>query len=198
MKRVVDFAISAFMLIMLFPFFMLAALMIRFTSPGPAFFRQRRVGRNGRNFYLLKFRTMFVLQDAEKGRFEPGSSARVTRIGRVLRKTKLDELPQLWNVLKGDMALVGPRPEVRKWTGVYPERWALVHTVRPGITDPAAIVFRNEEEILAGSPDPENTYQFEILPKKLEMYEAYVRNRSFAGDLKLIFRTLIAIWKGRA
>jgi lipopolysaccharide/colanic/teichoic acid biosynthesis glycosyltransferase len=198
MKRVVDFAISAFMLIMLFPFFMLAALMIRFTSPGPAFFRQRRVGRNGRNFYLLKFRTMSVLQDAEKGRFEPGSSARVTRIGRVLRKTKLDELPQLWNVLKGDMALVGPRPEVQKWTEVYPERWALVHTVRPGITDPAAIVFRNEEEILADSPDPEYTYQFKILPKKLEMYEVYVKNRSFAGDLKLIFRTLIAIWKGRA
>jgi len=185
-------------LIVLFPVFAVVAFMVYFSSPGPVFFRHQRVGRHGRDFTVFKFRTMMVSKGAETGAFEAGSRGRVTRVGRFLRKTKVDELPQLWNVLRGDMSLVGPRPEVRKWTEVYPERWALVHTVRPGITDPASIVFRNEEEILAGSLDPENTYRFEILPKKLEMYEEYVKNRSFAGDLKLIFRTLVALWKGRA
>lgn len=116
MKRVVDFVLSALGLIVLSPLFFIIAVIVSLTSPGPAFFRQFRIGRNGCSFKMLKFRTMTVLQDAEKGSFEAGSSARVTRIGRVLRQTKLDELPQLWNVLKGDMALVGPRPEVRKWT----------------------------------------------------------------------------------
>lgn len=193
-----DIILAALGLLLVSPFFLIIIVLIRLTSPGPAFFRQLRVGRNGRSFIILKFRTMTMLRDAENGKFEAGSSARVTRIGRILRRTKLDELPQLWNVLRGDMSLVGPRPEVRKWTEVYPERWRRVLAVRPGITDPAAIVFRNEEEILAGSPNPEDAYQFQILPKKLDMYEAYVKNRSFAGDLELIFRTLIAIWKGRA
>jgi lipopolysaccharide/colanic/teichoic acid biosynthesis glycosyltransferase len=185
-----DFVLSAFGLVALFPLFFIIAVMVRLTSPGPAIFRQIRIGRNGRSFNMLKFRTMTVLQDAEKGSFEAGSSARVTRSGRVLRQTKLDELPQLWNVLKGDMALVGPRPEVRKWTLVYPERWAFVHTVRPGITDPAAIAFRNEEDILAAADDPEKAYRLEVLPKKLDMYETYVKTRSFGGDLKIICRTL--------
>jgi len=193
MKRVVDFVLSAFGLIALSPLFLIIAVIVRLTSPGPAIFRQLRVGRNGRSFNMLKFRTMTVLQDAEKGNFEAGSSARVTRSGRVLRQTKLDELPQLWNVLKGDMALVGPRPEVRKWTLVYPERWAFVHTVRPGITDPAAIVFRNEEDILAAAADPEKAYRLEVLPKKLDMYETYVKTRSFGGDLKIICRTLYEV-----
>ncbi|MCG2819995.1 MAG: sugar transferase, partial [Actinomycetia bacterium] len=105
-------------------------------------------------------------------------------------------LPQLWNVLAGDMSMVGPRPEVRKWTEVYPERWAFVHTVRPGITDPAAIAFRYEEEFLASADDPEKTYRLEVLPKKLDMYETYVRNRSFGGDLKIIWRTLREVLHG--
>lgn len=193
MKRVVDFVLSAFGLIALSPLFLSIAVIVRLTSPGPAIFRQIRVGRNGRSFNMLKFRTMTVLQDAEKGSFEAGSPARVTRSGHVLRQTKLDELPQLWNVLKGDMALVGPRPEVRKWTLVYPERWAFVHTVRPGITDPAAIAFRNEENILAAADDPEKAYRLEVLPKKLDMYETYVKTRSFGGDLKIICRTLYEV-----
>jgi len=193
MKRVVDFVLSALGLIVLSPLFFIIAVIVSLTSPGPAFFRQFRIGRNGCSFKMLKFRTMTVLQDAEKGSFEAGSSARVTRIGRVLRQTKLDELPQLWNVLKGDMALVGPRPEVRKWTLVYPERWAFVHKVRPGITDPAAIAFRNEEDILAAASDPEKAYRLEVLPKKLDMYEMYVKTRSFSGDLKIICRTLYEV-----
>jgi len=138
---------------------------------------------------------MTVQPGAEKGSFEVGSTQRVTAVGRFLRKTKLDELPQLWNVLIGDMSLVGPRPEVRKWVEAYPERWAFVHTVRPGITDPASIKFRNEEKLLARSPDPERTYRDEILPQKLALYEEYVRTRSFCGDIKLIFATIVALFK---
>jgi lipopolysaccharide/colanic/teichoic acid biosynthesis glycosyltransferase len=133
---------------------------------------------------------MAVRKDAEKGSFDAGSTTRVTRIGKILRKTKLDELPQLWNVLKGDMSLVGPRPEVRKWVEVYSERWCFVHQVRPGITDPASIKFRNEEEILSKSDNPEKTYKDEILPLKLSLYEQYVQDRTFLGDIKLIFQTL--------
>jgi len=193
MKRVVDFVFSAFGLIVLLPVITVVAVMVRLTSPGPAFFRQLRVGRNGRSFILLKFRTMTVLQDAEKGSFDAGSSARVTRIGRVLRKTKLDELPQLWNVLKGDMALVGPRPEVRKWVDAYPDYWDRILTVRPGITEPGAIEFRNEEDILAAQSEPESYYRNVILPRKLDLYEEYVQTRSFWGDFRILLRTVWAV-----
>ncbi len=142
---------------------------------------------------LFKFRTMTVRKGTEQGSFDAGSAARVTRVGAFLRKTKLDELPQLWNVLKGDMSLVGPRPEVRKWVEAYPERWARVLTVRPGITDPASIEFRNEEDILAASPDPERTYREVILPRKLDLYEEYVRTRSFWGDVGILLKTVWAV-----
>lgn len=136
---------------------------------------------------------MTNLAGAEKGSFDAGSSRRVTNVGRILRRTKMDELPQLWNVLKGDMSLVGPRPEVRKWVEVYPERWSEVLTVRPGITDPASIVFRHEEEILARSENPEAAYRDEILPRKLDLYQQYVRTRSFGGDLLILMKTLVAL-----
>jgi len=193
MKRIVDFVLSALGLVVLSPLLLLIAVLVRLTSPGPAFFRQLRVGRNGRSFILLKFRTMTVLQDAEKGSLEVGSSARVTRVGRVLRKTKLDELPQLWNVLKGDMAMVGPRPEVRKWVDAYPDHWGRILTVRPGITDPGAIEFRNEEDILAAQSEPETYYRNVILPRKLDLYEEYVQTRSFWGDLWILLRTVWAV-----
>jgi len=193
MKRIVDFVLSALGLVVLSPLLLLIAVLVRLTSPGPAFFRQLRVGRNGRSFILLKFRTMAVLQDAEKGSLEVGSSARVTRVGRVLRKTKLDELPQLWNVLKGDMAMVGPRPEVRKWVDAYPDHWGRILTVRPGITDPGAIEFRNEEDILAAQSEPETYYRNVILPRKLDLYEEYVQTRSFWGDLWILLRTVWAV-----
>ena len=124
-----------------------------------------------------------------------GNRRRVTGVGRLLRATKLDELPQLWNVLKGDMSLVGPRPEVRQWVAAYPERWARVLTVKPGITDPASIVYRDEESILARSPDPERTYREDILPHKLDLYEEYVRSRNFFGDIGIILKTLFAVIK---
>lgn len=139
---------------------------------------------------------MSIDKKASKGSFDAGSSLRVTKIGKVLRKTKLDELPQLWNVFKGDMSFVGPRPEVRKWVDTYPHRWKKVHQIRPGISDPASIKFRNEEEILAESEDPNKCYLEQVLPAKLELYEKYVDEQNFVYDIKLILKTIMVVIKG--
>ena len=139
---------------------------------------------------------MTVQRGTERGSFDVGSSARVTRVGKLLRKTKLDEFPQLWNVLVGDMSLVGPRPEVRKWVEAYPDRWSKVLAVRPGITDPASIEFRNEEELLAAAPGPETCYRDVILPRKLDLYERYVATQSLGGDIGILFRTMWAVVRG--
>ena len=179
LKRLIDIALAGTSLALLSPALMAVALAIRILDGPGVLFWQTRVGCGGADFRLAKFRSMIASRDAERGTFEPGSSVRITRVGAVLRATKLDELPQLWNVLVGDMSLVGPRPEVRRWVEAYPERWARVLTVRPGITDPASIEFRNEESILAGSADPEVTYRDVVLPRKLDLYERYVAERSF-------------------
>ena len=136
MKRTVDLMAGLAGLLVLAPLLVVLAALVWVSSGAPVLFRQVRVGRGGRDFFIYKFRTMTVAAGAERGSFDAGSTSRVTRIGRVLRAWKLDELPQLWNVVKGDMALVGPRPEVRAWVETYPERWAKVLTVRPGLTDP--------------------------------------------------------------
>jgi lipopolysaccharide/colanic/teichoic acid biosynthesis glycosyltransferase len=193
MKRLVDILVSAAGLILLLPVLVVLAIAVAGTSPGGAFFRQRRVGRNRRPFRLLKFRSMAVRRGSEAGSFDAGDASRVTPIGRLLRKSKLDELPQLWNVLVGDMSLVGPRPEVPDWTEVHPDRWDVVLSVRPGITDPASIEFRDEESILAAADDPHACYRDEILPRKLALSEAYVRDRSFTGDLGIMLRTVAAV-----
>ena len=156
----------------------------------PIFFIQERVGLNGSLFKLYKFRTMVISGSSTSGSFEAGVSSRITPIGKLLRKTKLDEIPQLINVLKGDMSIVGPRPEVKQWTEIYPKKWKIVHSVKPGISDNASIEFRNEEEILARSDDPLKTYRDVILPRKLELYIDYVNNRSLCGDLKIIYKTI--------
>lgn len=139
---------------------------------------------------------MKVATGKSDGSFDAGDNSRITPFGQFLRKTKLDELPQLFNVLKGDMSIVGPRPEVKHWTEVYPEKWKIVHSVKPGITDNASIEFRNEEEILAQSNDPIKAYREEILPRKLDLYVDYVNNRSFMGDIVIIFRTIRVIFEG--
>ncbi|MEI6195963.1 MAG: sugar transferase [Verrucomicrobiota bacterium] len=193
MKRVFDFLCALAGLLVLSPVLLILAVAVWVSCGLPVCFRQTRVGWRGRDFTLLKFRSMSLLPEAERGSFDAGNGRRITRIGRFLRATKLDELPQLWNVLKGDMSLVGPRPEVRKWVAVYPERWSKVLTVRPGITDPASIQYRNEEEILSASKDPERTYHEEILPHKLDLYEQYVRSCSFWGDIRIILKTLRAV-----
>lgn len=194
-KRAFDVAVSSVLLVALAPLLLVIALAVGSTSPGGPLFRQVRVGREGKPFRIAKFRSMAVAETSEAGSFEPGSSARVTAVGRVLRRTKLDELPQLWNVLCGEMSLVGPRPEVPRWTQVHADRWRDVLSVRPGITDPASLEFRHEEALLAASSDPEATYRDEILPRKLELAERYVREQSLWGDLNILLATAIAIFR---
>lgn len=190
MKRIIDFLFSLIGLTILIIPFTLIALLIKIKMPGPVFFIQFRVGREGKLFKLFKFRTMSVASGKISGSFDAGDSSRITPLGSILRKTKMDELPQLINVLIGDMSIVGPRPEVLQWTQIYPDQWKIVHSIRPGITDNASIMFRNEEEILANSQDPIVTYKEEILPKKLRMYIDYVENHSILIDSKIILATI--------
>ena len=161
--------------------------------PGPIFFIQQRVGKKGKSFNLIKFRTMKVASGKSTGSFDAGDTSRITPVGFFLRKYKLDELPQLLNVFLGEMSFVGPRPEVKQWTLVYPEKWKVVHSVKPGITDNASIEFRNEELILAESEDPLKTYEEVILPRKLDLYIDYVQARSFWGDITIILKTIKAL-----
>ncbi len=192
-KRAFDVVVSACALVTLAPMLLLIGLIVLCTSPGGALFTQQRVGRFGRRFRIMKFRTMRRLSGDEQGQFDLGSVSRVTKVGAVLRATKLDELPQLLNVLAGQMSIVGPRPEVPDWTTVYPERWKTVHTVRPGITDLASIEFRDEESLLACAPDPKAAYRSTVLPRKLDLAERYIASRTFVGDILIILRTVIAV-----
>ena len=161
----------------------------------PVLFRQTRVGLNGRHFSLLKFRTMVVNAQAA-GKLSVGSDSRITRVGAVLRRYKLDELPQLVNVLRGNMSLVGPRPEVPEYANVYPEQ-ARVWTVRPGITDPTSIDLYDESEILARADDPERYYVEVLLPQKTQRYLEYIDTRTFLGDVGIILRTFGRVLRER-
>jgi len=193
MKRLVDVIAALFGLLLLAPLLVFIAFAVRVDSEGPALFRQARVGRDGRTFQILKFRSMHHARHSSAGasQITAAADARITRVGALLRRTKLDELPQLINVLRGDMSLVGPRPEVPRYVAMYPPNArAEVLSVRPGITDEAAIEFRDESDILGRSEDPERTYVEEILPRKIQIYRNYVRNRSLLGDLCIILRTL--------
>jgi lipopolysaccharide/colanic/teichoic acid biosynthesis glycosyltransferase len=192
-KRFFDFVVSIILLLMLSPVIGLISIVIKILMPGPIFFTQIRIGYSGKEFKLLKLRTMTLEPKAFKGIFEPGNKSRITCFGKILRKTKIDELPQLLNVLKGDMSLVGPRPEVKIWTETYPEKWAIVHLVKPGLTDNASIEFHNEEEILSHSREPEEIYRNIILPRKLDLYIDYVKNHTFGGDINIILQTIKAI-----
>lgn len=191
-KRIFDFTVSLIGLILLSPLFSLIALWIKFDSKGPVFFTQERVGYLGKPFKILKFRTMF--EDASGLLLTVNGDTRLTTCGRFLRKFKLDELPQLINVLTGDMSIVGPRPEVPKYVATYPEDIKnIVLSVLPGITDFAAIEFKNENEILKKSKDIEKDYLETILPVKLKYYQEYISKQSLALDVMLIFRTIKAI-----
>jgi lipopolysaccharide/colanic/teichoic acid biosynthesis glycosyltransferase len=190
--------LSLVLLVLLLPLLVGIAFLVRLSSPGPSLFRQTRVGLAGKDFLMLKFRTMTERPDSAAGSFDAGDDSRVTGIGKTLRATKLDELPQLWNVLKGEMSLVGPRPEVRKWVNAYSDRWQYIHQVKPGITDPASILFRNEEELLVGAEDPEELYRLEILPRKLDLYDRYVREQSLWLDMKIMAQTFLTVVSGRS
>lgn len=196
MKRIFDFVAVFLGLLALTPLFFLLVVLIRLESEGPAFFLQKRVGLNGREFDLIKFRSMRVNAHELGPAITVGKDPRITRLGHFLRHWKLDELPQLINVLKGDMSLVGPRPEVPKYVELYPPQIReKILSVRPGITDPASIHFRNESDVLGRSADPEVTYVKEILPLKLLLASEYVDGRSFFGDIFVIYRTFLAISK---
>jgi lipopolysaccharide/colanic/teichoic acid biosynthesis glycosyltransferase len=193
-KRLFDILCSGIGLLLLSPLLLAVAAWIKLDSRGPVMFRQERVGRHGRPFRIHKFRTMRV--DAPKlgPQITIGDDARITRSGRWLRASKVDELPQLWDVLRGAMSLVGPRPEVPRYVALYPAALReLVLSVRPGITDPASLSFRNESELLAKAADPEREYVEVVMPMKLNLAADYVRNASLLGDIRLILATLGAI-----
>jgi lipopolysaccharide/colanic/teichoic acid biosynthesis glycosyltransferase len=193
LKRAFDLCAAAFGVLLLAPLLVAVALWIRLDSPGPVLFRQIRVGRHGRLFEILKFRTMAAQPDLKR-LLTVGRDPRITRAGHILRKYKLDELPQLFNVIHGTMSLVGPRPEVPRYVACYPPREReLVLSVKPGVTDWASILFKDENAILGQALDPEQAYIDTILPTKLEYYLRYVRERTFWVDLHIIASTLRAI-----
>ena len=190
-KHLFDLVCSLVGLVLLTPLFAGIAVWIRVDSAGPVFFRQVRVGRHGRPFRIFKFRTMYTNAEARGRKITVGDDPRITRAGRFLRKFKLDELPQLFNVVKGEMSLVGPRPEVPRYVEFYPEEIrTLVLSVRPGITDIASILYKDENTVLAGAGDPEATYVNVVLPEKLKHYARYVSERTLWLDFKIILMTL--------
>jgi lipopolysaccharide/colanic/teichoic acid biosynthesis glycosyltransferase len=198
-KRIFDLVFSALALLLLAPVFALIALAIRWDTPGPVFFRQDRVGRGGRPFRIRKFRTMVVDAPALGPAITIGQDPRITRVGAWLRRTKLDELPQLMDVLQGHMSLVGPRPEVPQYVALYPpDLRERVLAVRPGITDPVSLKLADEARVLAASADPERTYREELLPAKLREAVAYAEQASLWSDLRIIWATARVLWLGRA
>ena len=193
MKRIFDVTASGLGLLLLSPLFLIVAIWIRLDSPGPVFYRQTRVGRYNKDFRLLKFRSMRVGSDKKGLITVGGRDPRVTRSGYWIRKYKLDELPQLINVFKGDMSLVGPRPEVRKYVDLYTPEQLHVLDVSPGITDMASIRYRNENELLEQAADPEQFYRDTVMQDKLRINLEYVSDHSFFKDIKIILMTFKAV-----
>lgn len=193
-KRIFDLFFSMIGVVLLAPLFLVIGFWIKFDSPGPVFFRQKRVGRFGRTFRIFKFRTMCLDAEAKGRQITVGEDPRITRSGRFLRKTKMDELPQLLNVISGEMSLVGPRPEVPRYVALHPaDVRELVLSVPPGITDYASIEYKDENTILGRAADPDKAYIDEVMPVKLAYYQRYVAERSLWVDFKLIIKTLKAI-----
>lgn len=193
MKRVFDIVASGCGLIVLSPLFLIMAIWIKLDSKGPVFYRQVRVGRDNKDFRIYKFRSMRVGSDKGSLVTIGGRDPRITRSGYFIRKFKLDEFPQLINVFKGEMSLVGPRPEVRHYVDYWTEEQLHVLDVRPGITDPASIKFRNENELMEKAEDPEDYYINVIMQDKIKLYLEYVEKHSFWYDIKLIFQTFKVI-----
>ena len=194
MKRLFDLFFSSIGLLLLQPLFVVTAIMIKVDSTGPIFFRQERIGKNFRRFMIYKFRTMVVNAEKKGLRITSGGDRRVTKVGRILRKFKIDELPQLFNVLKGDMSLVGPRPEVEEYVTLYEEDYREILKRRPGITDVSSIIFREEEAFLKNQVDPEGYYKKILLPEKIRLAKEYIEKSSFLYDLKLVLNTLHKIF----
>lgn len=194
-KRLFDIVFSFFGLIIAFLPLLLIAFLIKIDSKGPVFYRGKRIGKDGKEFRIFKFRTM--VPEAEKlgGPSTSADDSRLTKIGKILRKYKLDELPQLINVMRGEMSFVGPRPEVSSEVETYPEETKkIILLVKPGMTDLASLANLHEEEILRGSKNPHQTYQELIKPRKLRLAVEYVKNRSFWFDIKIIFKTIKSVF----
>jgi lipopolysaccharide/colanic/teichoic acid biosynthesis glycosyltransferase len=190
-KRCFDVVASSVGLVLLSPLLFTIGILVKASSPGPALFRQERIGRGRTPFTLFKFRTMVL--SAGGSQITAAGDKRITPVGRILRKYKLDELPQLMNVLIGEMSIVGPRPEVRRYVERFESDYARILRVRPGLTDYAAIEFRDEEAILASAADPERAYIETVLPEKIRLYDEYLKHMSLATDLNVVARTLIAV-----
>jgi len=198
-KRIFDVLVSILALVLASPIIVIASIWILADSPGPILFRQMRVGKDGLEFEILKFRTMRSNAEQSGPQITVADDSRVTRSGKILRDLKIDELPQFINVLRGEMSVVGPRPEVPRYVAYYPQEIReLVLSVRPGITDRASIIFRDESALLDSSEDPHERYVDEILPSKIAHYVEYSRTHTFFGDLRIIGGTILAILgKGR-
>jgi lipopolysaccharide/colanic/teichoic acid biosynthesis glycosyltransferase len=188
-KRMFDCVTAAIGLVLLFPVLLVLSLMVKLSSPGPILYRQERVGRGGKLFRIAKFRSMSEDADKRGPAITSAGDHRITPLGRMLRRNKLDELPQLWNVLKGEMSLVGPRPEVPCYVESYSDSQRRVLAVRPGITDPSSILYRHEEQVLGDQPDPDRYYREVLLPDKLNLNLEYLSRVSFSYDLSLLLRT---------
>lgn len=193
--RFFDVIISVFLLILFSPFLFLIFLLIKISSKGPAIFCQKRVGKNNVDFILYKFRTMYVSTVNNSSLTIGNRDKRITKIGYYLRKYKLDELPQLFNVLMNDMSMVGPRPEVRKYVDLYTDEQRKILAIKPGITDYASIHFRNENELLAIQSDPETFYINEVLPVKIQLNQRYASKRNLRVYFVIIFNTLKSVFK---
>ena len=197
-KRAFDIVIAATGLIVLLPITMVVAVLIKCDSQGPVFFKQKRMGRGFRAFLIYKFRTMKENNELTGRLITVGEDPRITRVGKFLRKTKIDELPQLINVLKGEMSLVGPRPELPRFVELFRREYAEILTVRPGITDLASLKYRDEAALLAKSENPEEEYLRHVLPDKIRLAKDYLQHSSLSFDLWLIAKTLFKIFNSRA
>lgn len=193
-KRFFDIAVSCLALLLLSPLMVIVAALVKLDSPGPILYRGLRTGRDGVPFGMLKFRTMISNAEQVGGTSTAETDPRITRVGNFLRRTKLDELPQLMNVLRGEMSLVGPRPEVEEYTRLYSNEERAILSVRPGITDLSSIQFRRLNATLARVDDPDRYFAEKILPHKNRLRMEYVRRRSFLLDLKILFQTLRCLW----
>jgi lipopolysaccharide/colanic/teichoic acid biosynthesis glycosyltransferase len=196
-KRALDIVGAAAGLLVLAPVFAVVAVLIKLDSPGPVIFRQQRIGRGFRPFWIYKFRTMVQDAPARGALVTVGQDPRITRIGRLLRQSKIDELPQLWNVLTGDMALVGPRPEVPRYVELFRRDYEEILRVRPGLTDLASLKYSDEAAVLGQSEDPEGEYLRRLLPDKVRLAKEYIQRSSIGYDIRLIGRTMVKLFAYR-
>ncbi len=194
MKRFMDIFLSSFALLCFFPFMLTISILIKLDSKGPVFFIHKRIGRDMEPFSLIKFRTMTTRPEKKAKEFDPGDSSRITKLGRILRKTKFDEIPELINILKGDMSIIGPRPEVESYVKIFQDDFKKILKIRPGLSDKASVKYRDEEKILALANDPAGYYLETILPDKIRLAKEYAAEITFLQDISIIMDTIKSLF----